>query len=227
MTHQLRYSLLLLGLVTVAACSDTGVQDPITGVARLNAGQGTTHCNGTLPPGAYANVIVLPDAICEMHDVTVERDVSVLPRGSLLMTNFDIGGDLRGTNAGQIIVQNGSVGNDVDIKGGAFSGPGAFVHTVVVEHGDIVIENMETGLIFAAFNQVPQGRIYVANNTTQFFLQIAGNTVGRTIEVSRNAGPSPKVVDSNTAGEAIRCMDNEQPFVGGPNVAPEREGQCF
>ena len=143
------------------------------------------------------------------------------------MRNFDIGRDIHGTNPGQMIMQNGTVGNSILIKGGAFTGPGAFVHTVVVEQGDIDIQNMETGLIFVAFNQVPNGRIYIADNTTQFFLQIAANTVGQTIEVYRNEGPSPKVVDSNTAGEAVRCEGNEQPFVGGPNVAPEREGQCF
>lgn len=229
MTHRLRFGTLVFGLITVAACSDAGVQDSMTGPPRLatNSGNGTTHCQGTLPPGTYANVLVLPDGICTMDDVIVERDVRVLPRGSLLMRNFAIGGDIEGTNPGQMLMQNGRVGHDIRIKGGAFSGPGAFIHTVVVEQGSITIENMETGLIFAAFNQVPNGRIYVSNNTTQVFLQIAANTVGQTVEVYRNMGPSPKVVDSNTAGQAVRCENNELPFVGGPNVAPERSGQCF
>jgi hypothetical protein len=226
MRHQSRFATLIFGVLAVTACSDTAVQESVTGPPRFNAGQGTTHCQGTLPPGVYANVIVLPDAVCTMNDVTVLRDVSIEPRGFLVMTNYDIGGDVLGHNAGQIIMQSGSVGNDIRIKGGSAGFAGASIHSTVVG-GDIEVEKLETALIFIAFNQVPNGRIYVADNTTSFFLQVAANSVGQTIDVFRNDGSSPKVVDSNTAGVAVRCEDNSQPFVGGPNAAPSREGQCF
>jgi len=227
MRLQSGFTLVAVGALALSACSDQAAEQSITGTPRLNVGKGTTHCQGTLPPGVYANIVVLPEANCTMHNITVLRDVQVLPRGFLVMTNYQIGNDVEGHNAGQIIMQSGTVGNDIRIKGGASGFAGAFIHSTVVQNGDIEVEKLETGLIFVAFNQVPNGRIYVADNTTSAFLQVAANTVGQTIDVFRNTGPSPKVVDSNTAGVAVRCEDNSQPFVGGPNTAPSREGQCF
>jgi hypothetical protein len=226
MRHQSGFVTLVFGALALGACSDATIGESVTGMPSLNSGQGTTHCDGTLPPGVYANVVVLPDANCTMSNVTVLRDVQVEPRGFLAMSNYQIGNDVEGHNAGQIIMQSGSVGNDIRIKGGAEGFVGASIQNTVVG-GDITVEKLETGLIFIVLNQVPNGRIYVADNTTTFFLQIAANTVGQTIDVFRNDGPSPKVVDSNTAGVAVRCEDNSQPFVGGPNAAPSREGQCF
>lgn len=215
------------GVLVLTSCSDTTVEESVAGTPRLNAGQGTTHCDGALPPGAYANIIVLPNGTCTLHDVTVIRDVKVLPGAHLVMTNFDVAGSVEGNNPGQIIMQAGSVGNDIRIKGGASPGFGASIHSTLVERGDIEVEKMETGIIFMVFNQVPNGRIYVADNTTEVFLQVAANNVAQTLDVFRNSGPSPKVVDANTAGVAVRCQGNSEPFLGGPNVAPSREGQCF
>ena len=226
MRRRFRSALLLSAASLFAACQDRALEPSPTGPS-FNAGRGTTQCEGTLPPGTYDNILVLPKGTCTMDHVVILRDVTVLPTGHLVMTNYDIRGAVLGHNSGQIIMQSGRVAENIRIKGGASPGTGASIHSTIVEGGDIEIEKMETGLIFVGFNQVPNGRIYVAENTTQFFLQVAFNTVGETVEVYRNSGPSPKTTDFNTAGVAVRCERNETPYLGGPNFAPSREGQCF
>ncbi len=219
-------ALALTAALLVAACQDRA-PDSSPHRSHFQRGRGTTQCEGTLPPGTYDNIVVLPKGTCTLREVVVLRNVTVLPTGHLVMTNYDIRGEVLGHNAGQIIMQSGRVVESIRLKGGASPGVGASIHSTVVERGNIEIELMETGIIFVGFNEVPNGRIYVADNRTDLFLQVAFNTVGETVEVYRNSGPSPKTTDFNTAGLAVRCEGNELPYVGGPNVAPSRNGQCF
>jgi hypothetical protein len=53
------------------------------------------------------------------------------------------------------------------------------------------------------------------------------NTVGGNVQVLKNRGEGPKTVLDNTVRQDLQCNKNDEPFVGGPNVAHQAEGQCF
>jgi hypothetical protein len=229
MRDQVRLLAALLVMLILSACSDTSVDQSITGVPSINAtaGGGTTHCEGTLPPGVYENVVVLPGNTCILNNSTILRDVSALPGSFLTMSNDQVGDNIRGINAAQVIVQGGSVGGEIRIKGGGFAGVAASVNNVLVTGGDVEVEKVEGGIIFVGFTRVPNGGILASRNVTQVILQVSNNNVARSVEVLDNTGPAGKFVDANTAGVAVRCEGNTPPFIGGPNFAPAREGQCF
>jgi hypothetical protein len=50
------------------------------------------------------------------------------------------------------------------------------------------------------------------------------NSTGN-MHVSRNSGPGNKQVVANTVRNLV-CLDNDPPFVGGPNNAQHTVGQC-
>jgi hypothetical protein len=56
---------------------------------------------------------------------------------------------------------------------------------------------------------------------------VGSNTVSENLQVYKNTGPGTKQVIQNTAGQIVQCFDNSPPFIGGPNTAPKKEGQCF
>jgi hypothetical protein len=59
-------------------------------------------------------------------------------------------------------------------------------------------------------------------------LQVMGNTIGGTSHVSNNVGPGFfKAVQGNTVAKTLVCENNDPPFIGGPNVARQTQGQCF
>jgi hypothetical protein len=229
MKHQLRLAGALVGTFALAACSDTTPQQSITGVPSLNAngGQGTTHCEGTLPPGVYENIVVLPDAICLLNNSTIIRDVMALPRSSLVMVDDQVGGNIESHNATQVIVQGGTVGGGIRIKGGGFQGVAASINNVTVSGGDVQVENVEANILFIGSTRVTNGGILTSRNVVTSDFQIQFNTVSESIEVYKTLGPAAKIVSLNVAAVTVRCEGNEPPFVGGPNFAPEREGQCF
>ena len=42
----------------------------------------------------------------------------------------------------------------------------------------------------------------------------------------KNRGPGPKTVQGNTVRGDLQCFENDEPFLGTPNVARKAEGQC-
>jgi hypothetical protein len=226
MKHRIYLSVALLGTLVVSACGDAAIEESVTGMPSLNQGRGTTHCEGTLPPGVYENVIVLPEKQCVLLNSTIIRDVKALPRSELFMVDNQVGGDIEGHNATSVIVQGGTVGSDIRIKGGEFIGVGASINRVVVREGNIEVDKVEAGIIFIGSSIVERGDVLASDNVATIF-QIQVNNVAGRIEVNRNTGPGEKQVWSNTAGEVVSCFDNDPPFLGGPNVAPRHEGQCF
>ena len=229
MRSQLRLTAGLLGMLALSACSDTTTDPSITGLPSLNANgdRGTTHCEGTLPAGVYQKILVLPEKTCVLNGSTIIGDVTALPRSALSMSGNQVGGNVEGHNAFQVIVQGGTVGGGIRVKGGGFPGVAASVNNVLVQGGSVEVEKLEAGIIFVGFTQVPNGGIRASRNITDGVFQIAFNNVGESVDVFDNTGPALKTVDFNTAGIAVRCAGNTPPFRGGPNFAPEREGQCF
>jgi hypothetical protein len=57
-------------------------------------------------------------------------------------------------------------------------------------------------------------------------LVVQNNQVPRNIQVFKNKGAGPKVVQFNIAGQAVQCFENDPVFTGVPNTAPTLEGQC-
>ena len=229
MKQQLSLAAALVAMFALGACSDTPPQQSITGVPSMNAngGRGTTHCQGTLPPGVYENIVVLPDAICLLNNSVIIRDVMALPRSSLVMVDDQVGGNIESHNATQVIVQGGTVGGGIRIKGGGFQGVAASINNVTVSGGDIQVENVEANILFIGSSRVTNGGILTSRNVVTSDFQIQFNTVSESLEVFRTLGPAAKIVSLNTVADAVRCEGNEPPFVGGPNFAPTREGQCF
>jgi hypothetical protein len=229
MKQQLSLAAALIGTFALAACSDTTPEQSLTGVPSLNAngGRGTTHCEGTLPPGVYDNILVLPDETCFLNNSIIVRNVTALPRSSLVMVNNQVGGSIGSHNATQVIIRGGTVGAGIHLKGGGFPGVAASINEVTVTGGDVAVENLEANIIFIGSTNVLNGGILTSRNVVTSDFQIQFNTVSESIEVFRTLGPGAKIVSLNTAGDAVRCEGNEPPFVGGPNFAPEREGQCF
>ena len=79
--------------------------------------------------------------------------------------------------------------------------------------------------------RVLKGDIQVRENTIAPFVRSLGvdnNFVLQgNVQVFKNAGEGRKTVQNNQVGKDLQCFENTPPFVGGPNVAQKREGQCF
>lgn len=58
-------------------------------------------------------------------------------------------------------------------------------------------------------------------------MSVAGNIVAGNLLVLRNSGDGQKNVTGNTVTRRLVCRDNDEPFLGGPNIAGSAEGQCF
>jgi hypothetical protein len=228
MNRQVSLAATFVGALVFAGCTDTSPQQSLTGVPSLNTSgsPGSTHCEGTLPPGVYEKILVLPGATCFLSNSVITRDVTALPRSSLVMVDNQVGGSIESHNATQVIVRRGTVAGSVRIKGGGFPGVAASVNEVTVTGGDISVENVFSNIIFVGSNQVTNGGILASRNESLSDFQMQFNTVARDIEVYRNIGPGVKIVSLN-ASQAVRCEGNAQPFIGGPNFAAAREGQCF
>ena len=219
----------LFATLALSACGNAAVDQSITGVPSLRAGEGggTTQCEGTLPPGVYENVIVPPGASCVLNNSTILRNVTALPRSEVTLVDDQVGGDIVSHNAVRTTVQGGTVGGSIRIKGGGFRGVAASVNNVLVSGGNVEVDKVEAGIIVVIFTRVPNGSILASRNITEDIFQIAINNVGQSIEVFDNTGPAQKIVNDNFAGIAVRCEGNTPPFLGGPNFAPTVEGQCF
>jgi hypothetical protein len=143
------------------------------------------------------------------------------------MINNEVGSDIEGLQATQVLVFGGSVGGRIRIDGGGGGGgEGATVNGVTVKTSDIVVRQQRTGRVSVFRNQVLKGGVRLSGNVTTLSFEVNENTVARSLEVVENTGPSDKRVQFNTAGVSIVCKRNSPPFLGRPNVAPTVEGQC-
>jgi hypothetical protein len=55
---------------------------------------------------------------------------------------------------------------------------------------------------------------------------LGNNVLTGHMMVLRNSGDGPKQVVSNIVARRLVCRDNDEPFIGAPNVAGSAEGQC-
>jgi len=210
---------------------------------------GDTTCTGVLT-GVHDNVVVPENAACTLQDTVVQGNVKVLRNATLVARGADIRGSVQGDLSRHVLLQfRTQVGGDFDVKAGPTSATGitgfdigvriggnakiegnfgtTFVDAAIVQGNLDILKNSSSGRVEVEFNQVG-GNLKVEDNVIAApGLSVLGNQVTQNLQVVKNTGPGPKAVTANTAGQSVQCFENTPPFVGGPNTAPKKEGQCF
>jgi hypothetical protein len=200
--------------------------------------RGDARCVGTLPPGVYQNVTVPEGQTCDLTNSTVRGNVKALENSKLFAADNIVLGNIEGDKAEVMDLRRNTVGGNIDIKEGETNDPEDDVQVFanILPNGDIKVEKMtgeiEVGVtrIPAFANIVPKGNIFVQENLPVAGpegLEVSTNSVGENLQVFKNRGDAPKIVQNNTVGENLQCFENDPPFVGGPNIAQKAEGQCF
>jgi hypothetical protein len=244
-----RYRVTMLALTIVLAAG------PLAAVLAKPAWADNTLCEGTLPPGDYDNVVVPEGTFCNLSDSFVRHNVTALEQSRLLMVHdevdgnvhalehaevgiydSDIRGNVKGHKANAVQVNGSIVGKNIHIVGANVPGPfgpiGAIVDGTRLPKGNIHIKKNTTPGVAVNRSTVEKGNVKVAENVVHSpsfaqGLQILDNQIVGNVQVSKNSGPSEKVVQSNDIRAALQCVENIDPFVGGPNFAQKAKGQCF
>jgi hypothetical protein len=230
-------------------------KDPIRGYARLGlmivllvalcaglvssasaapAGSPTT-CNGTLSGGPYFGITVPEGATCNLFTAAVVGDVTAAPGSDLrIFIHSTIKGNVT-TDGAMVQITGAVVVGNIAITGAPDSPTGqaeVVVNESTIVGGDITVRE-SAGTVLVDDNHVINGDIFVTSNFVPPFLEYPSqlsvrlNQVSGNVTVSSNTGPGYKDVHSNTITGALTCLDNEQPFIGGPNTAGSIVGDCF
>jgi len=202
------------------------------------------RCVGFLPPGTYDNVVVPRDTDCNLSGSTVRGNVMVLRGASLFSSGNQIGGNLQGDRPRFVGSLGDTIGGNFSVTGATgmpgFSFPpfslNVFVCGARLPDGNISVKKSVNGTVAVGSqlgacpgNTVAKGNIQVQDNfipAPPEALAVSGNTVGGNIQVFKNRGPGQKMVAANTVRQNLQCKENDEPFVGAPNVARNAEGQC-
>jgi len=198
---------------------------------------GPTTCTGRLSGGPYFGIVVPAGAECQLWTANVVGDVTAVPGSSLAITfHSTIRGDVIADGALFDLVSSVVVGS-VSIARAPDSETGR--SEVVVEDSTVVgsiAVRESAGTTLVDRNRVINGDIVVTSNFVPPFVPDVGypsqlsvrlNQVHGNVNVSSNTGPGPKEVHSNTVTGTLACLENEEPFVGGPNSAGSTAGDCF
>jgi hypothetical protein len=213
---------------------------------------GDTVCGGTptepavLSGGPYDNVVVPEGRRCFIQFAVIRGNVKALPDSFLTIVQTQIGGNIIGDKADMVQVAGGNtVGGDIHVKEG---GPNLLDAQEVnitgntLTNGDILVQKMRIAkglLVGFGFggNDVRNGDVTVEDNVI-----VAGTDVSQgmrvhaqqiangNLHVFKNTGPGAKSVMHNDVVRGdIQCYENEQPFVGGPNMgrAPNQPPVVF
>lgn len=213
-----------------------------------SSNQGETECVGLLT-GVHENVVVPPGAFCFAVDAQVNGNVKALENSEV---QFAGGNTIRGNVQGDkaLVVSlfffpGSSPGGSANIIGGnleaKMSSPannsGVFISCgTVLTQGNIQVEKLHAALIsiggptcegIGGGNTLHKGTIKVEDNVVEAEMSIWQNRVAQNLQVFKNTGPGDKTVQFNRVAENLQCFENAEPFLGGPNFAQKREGQCF
>jgi hypothetical protein len=197
-----------------------------------------TTCIGSLT-GFHDNVVVPGGATCTILNAQIKGNVKALPGSVLnLSGGTTVGGNVEGDkpNNVQIFGAGNVVRGDIQVKEGGNGTQGVSVCGVTMPDGNIQIEKMFGGVfvggsgcagVFGGGNRLAKGSIKVEENfvTAAFGLRIGQNQADQ-IQVFKNTGPGAKTVANNTVRQNPQCKKNQAPFVGTPNTARHRQGQC-
>jgi hypothetical protein len=190
---------------------------------------GDTRCVGVLPPGIYDNVVVPSGASCVIAAAEIRGNLKAEPGSQIIdVRNSTIHGNVEGDSFSSFDLHGSTVEGNVTLK--KFKANVQVCGTMV--HEDLQVEEgqgrVELGrpATGCAANQVGEN-LQAYKNVIAVHLAIDGNMVGKNLQVYETMGPGPKSVEENTVGQIVQCFKNQPPFKGGPNEAPEREGECF
>ena len=188
-----------------------------------------TSCTGTIAQAALVNVVVPAGARCDLIGSTLSGTVQVLQGAQLYMVSSEVKGDVSGEKASVVHVSGGTVGGNINIvEGDSPNSDGVSIRAgTVVTNGNIKIQKMRTSRVVVADVIVLRGNMVIKENTTTVTLDIIRNEIrSGNLEVEKNRGTSDKLVSGNVVDGKLECRDNSMPFVGRPNEADKREGQC-
>jgi hypothetical protein len=194
-----------------------------------------TTCVGFVT-GPHDNIVAPPGALCIVSAAQVKGNIKALENSRLVVFNVAVGGSIDGDKVDSVQIVDSLVGGNIQIKEG---GTTRFLFSVLIcqtflPNGNIVVEKMSGGVIvgdavsffFCPGNTVAKGNISIQENVITTVFSVRFNNVSENLQVFKNTGAGPKFVQFNTAGESVQCTDNAPPFVGSPNNAPKKEGQC-
>jgi hypothetical protein len=216
----------LAAALALGGCERATVSEPVTHTPSLQVVSGTTQCVGGMS-GTFDNVEVPPGGFCVLSNSTVRGNVKALQASRLHVFNgTNVRGNVEGDKAAVVQVHNSTIGGNIHIAEGVSPNEyGAQIVGTVVETGNIKIEKMNTGVIEVLQAEVLKGNIQLVENRTEL-LSVRFNAVAQNVQIFKNVNGRGEV-NFNT-GESVQCLENSEPFIGGPNtLASKREGQCF
>jgi hypothetical protein len=217
-------------LLLAVACSDTttGPIQPKDIDPSFQSSDSEVHCQGFLT-GTFQNVIVRSGAFCSLFNSVLTGNLKALPGSQLSTLNNTIAGSIQADGATFVDIVGDRVGGNIEIVGGPAGSQAGFLDyrvlgATVMEGNIHVLKNQRT--VFVQQNTLVKGNIQVEDNFNLVDFIVLANSVPRNIQVYKNMGSGPKTVAFNIAGQSVQCFENQQPFNGQPNTAPNLEGQC-
>jgi hypothetical protein len=239
-------------VATFTIASDAGddqVPEPGSAAQTVNMPSGSDFICVGIFTGVFDDVLVPAGTFCWLMNAVVNGNIKALENSALVVQRSQVHGNIHGDKADAVQLTNNRVGGSIHITQG---GVGAFLLFEVLicdthlPAGNIQVEKMRgsfgIGLVptrpdVIAFcgggpqgNRLDKGNVKVEDNFVLARVQgmdIRQNIIRQNLQVFKNVGPGPKFVQGNTAGESVQCKENAPLFVGGPNAAQTREGQCF
>jgi hypothetical protein len=173
----------------------------------------------------------------------VKGNIKALENSTLFVAdNNTIGGSVQGDKARDVEIFDRTPGVTPNvIHGEGFTTDAVFevfVCGAVFTQGNIHVLKAQRAVgvggrttsacaAFGGGNLVQKGNVKVEDNSNLIFFEVTDNQVAQNLQVYKNLGAATKLVQFNRVGESVQCFDNGPPFVGGPNIAPKSEGQCF
>jgi hypothetical protein len=231
-----------------AGTTDAGVIEPGSDAQVVDMPSGSDFICVGAATGVFDDILVPAGAFCAVFNAVVHGNIKALQDATLAVINSQVRGNIDGDKADVVQIRGNRIGGSIQIKEG---GPHpvsieALVCNNVLSGGNIQIEKMVGILVIGLPTRPPialacgnngntleKGNIKVEDNVViagkpqSDGMDIDANRVRENLQVFKNRGPGVKGVRNNTVGESLQCFDNTPPFVGGPNVARDRAGQCF
>lgn len=164
-----------------------------------------------------------------IQNVTVTRDIHLSKnRGSIIVYGNTL-------PTGNITVSENQIplGTDMNIQANTIAGD---IH--VIKNNRLPLGSETGGNIIVLNNIIPLGNPLVATSgkgnikvednfvASGNSIIVQNNSIPQNLQVFKNEGPGHKFVNLNSASESVQCFENALPFVGTPNTAPKKEGQC-
>jgi hypothetical protein len=183
------------------------------------------------------SVTGLANSVLDTNRNTIGGNVKGFENSHVFVNFNTTGGNVEGDKAEVVSVFRGTVQGNITIKEGETDDPNlidALVCGTEIPEGNVHIQKMTGDIVVGDMqgfcpSRVNAGNIKVEDNliTGILGLRIEDNQVAGDLQVFKNSGPRQKIVQRNTVGGNLQCFENVGPFVGGPNFAQKREGQCF